>query len=119
MIMKKLAVLQTCFVLAGCSTTINSQKPSNHTNAQKLSFIELMETVRDNWHQAPTPELKNKVNRLMYESGLRQECLDRRCWLQYKQYRITTTDEFIVITTKNLEVKVSIDEPEKAATFLY
>lgn len=90
------------------------------TLTRKAHFVELMEVVRDNWHQAPSPELKEKVNRLMFEAGLTQECANRRCWLSYRSLRITTDEDFITIEFRDKSVtKIDVNEPDRAAKVIY
>lgn len=127
--MKFLTAILVSIALSGC---VPFSKPTEYrippkpdvtdmgTFSQKVHFIELMEVVRDNWHQAPTPELKVQVARLMQEAGLRQECANKRCWLQYQQIKITTNDDFIIIEpdSKNV-VKIDINEPHIAAKMIY
>lgn len=90
------------------------------TFSQKVHFIELMEFVRDNHHVAPTADLKKKVDRLMFEAGLSQQCANRSCWLAYGEVKITTDEMFIIMEYRDKSViKIDINEPDRAAKVIY
>jgi hypothetical protein len=122
--MTSIAAAMVAVLIGGCATriTYSNSPPTDDIGvlSRRVHFVKLMETVRDNWHQAPSPELKQKVERLMHEAQLRQECANRKCWLQYKNYRITAGAEFIEIeASPKLFFKIDIREPEVAAKLIY
>jgi hypothetical protein len=114
--MTSIAAAMVAVLIGGCATriTYSNSPPTDDIGvlSRRVHFVKLMETVRDNWHQAPSPELKQKVERLMHEAQLRQECANRKCWLQYKNYRITEA-------SPKLFFKIDIREPEVAAKLIY
>lgn len=125
--MKIMTIFLASMLLSGCSVSYSHKKVETAkvhedigTFSKKVHFIELMELLRDNWHQAPTPELKNKVNNLMLHAGLEQKCSNRTCWLAYQDLKITTQENFIVIEYTNKSViKIDIDNPDRAAKVIY
>ena len=124
--MKALAAILLGIALSACSSKSEyrvAPRPvavDMETFKKRDNFVQLMEIVRDNWHQAPSPELKEKVNRLMFEAGLTQGCANRRCWLSYRSLRITTDEDFITIEFRDKSVtKIDVNEPDRAAKVIY
>lgn len=125
--MKFIMVLTSALLLSGCSVSYSrSSIPPAPTQmdmakfSQKKHFVELMEFVRANHHAAPTPEIKAKVYRLMFEAGLVQQCANRKCWLAYGDLKITTEELFINIEYRDKSmIKIDINEPDRAAKVIY
>lgn len=132
--MKIASIALISVLLSGCSMSVSvwhtrtepAQADIDQFSAdigqfsRKVHFIELMELIRDNWHKAPTPDQKKKAERLMYEANLVQQCANKRCWLSYGKFRITTEEDWIVIEVKNNSItKIDINEPDRAAKIIY
>lgn len=125
--MKIVAMALVSVFLSGCSISYSrTHVPPAPTQmdmgrfSQKVHFIELMEFVRDNHHAAPTPQIKEKVLRLVFEAGLTQQCANRKCWLAYGDLKITTEELFINIEYRDKYViKIDINEPDRAAKVIY
>jgi hypothetical protein len=121
--MKIALTLVAALFLSACSVSVahKSVVPVRSIEStQRVHFVQLMEIVRDNYHKAPTPELKEQVIRLVRDSGLEQKCQNKRCWLQYKDLRITTEEEYIVIEISATSyIRVDIRDPRIAAKVIY
>lgn len=125
--MKFIMVLTSALLLSGCSVSYSrNYTPPAPTQmdmgkfSQKVHFIELIELVRDNGHKAPTPELKKKAERLLFEAGLNKKCANNICWLTYQDLKITTDEMFINIEYRDKSmIKIDINEPQKAAKVIY
>jgi len=125
--MKIVATTLAAVFLSACSASYSRTtlppapvQMDMRTFSQKVHFIELMEFVHDNHHVAPTADLKKKVDRLMFEAGLSQQCANRSCWLAYRNLKIRTDEDFIIIEFTDKSVtKIDINEPERAAKVIY
>ena len=72
---KILSVAALGITLSGCSVSYAHYKTPEvptqtdlATMSRKSNFIELMNVISENWHVAPTQDLKIKVERLIYLS---------------------------------------------------
>ena len=123
--MKIAAIALISVLLSGCSMSVSHKRtePAQADIGQfsrKVHFIELMELVHENWHKGASNELKQKVERLMFEAGLVQQCANKKCWLAYGTLRITTEEDWIVIEYPDKSIlKIDSREPDKAAKVIY
>jgi hypothetical protein len=114
-------------MLTGCSVSYAHYKKPDTPVAvdmivfnKKAAFVELMEVVSENWHKAPTPELKTRVEGLIFAAGLVKKCANRVCWLEHMGVKIRTdSDNIIIEYSRGSIVKVSIAEPDRAANLIY
>lgn len=124
--MKALAAILLGIALSACSSKSEyrvAPRPvavDMETFKKRDNFVQLMEIVRDNWHKAPSQEIKARVSQLTIEAGLTQQCANRRCWLAYREFKISMEEDFIVIEFKDKSVtKIDVAEPERAAKVIY
>jgi hypothetical protein len=119
--MTKILAIVTTLFLAGCSTTYVKTVMYKETFLeQENAFIGLVNFVRNNKDTKPTPLLKDRMNRMIFDAGMYTECINKNCYLVYSRTKVKVKfdQEYITIEySENSYVKV--EDISKAVNIIY
>jgi len=125
--MKAIVTIILALTLAGCSVSRTVVRTSVHPETQHhidentVFFIQLVNTIRLNSNvKKPTAELKNEINKLVFQAGLIPQCTKTDgCYLVRPgiDAKIRIESDYILLDYSNSYVK--IQDVNQAAQIIY
>lgn len=119
--MQKVLILVTTLFLSGCSiTTVKTEMHKETFLEQQYAFIGLVNFVRNNKDVQPTPLLKDRMNRMIFEAGLYSECVNKDCYLVYARTKVKIKfDQEYVIIQYTDKSYIKVEDLSKATSIIY